>query len=61
MSSAAKKLDPHLRAAEKARARADDEQAMQSGEKTPAQVQAANSRIVLRNARMILSKSERLS
>ena len=61
MSSAAKKFDPRLRAAEKAASRVEDEQALKSGDKTPAQVQAANARIVLRNAKIILSKSERLS
>ena len=56
-----RKFDPAERAAEKARSRAEDERALASGATSRGQLSREHSRIVLRNARMVLSKSERLS
>jgi hypothetical protein len=54
-------FDPKERAREKQLSREQDECDLASGAKSREQLVRENSRIVLRNARMVLSKAKRLS
>lgn len=56
-----REFDPAERAAQKARSRMADECALALNLKSCEQLNRENSRIVLRNAKMVLSKSVRLS
>lgn len=60
-SMSSDRFDPKERAREKQLSREQDERDLASGAKSREQLVRENSRIVLRSARMVLSKSKRRS